>query len=77
MKDKQNRSEQQTYLQQAGSGMINLPAERVATNETNTDSPTYGEKCDSEIEEGTLVESDMTEHAQRLAVNYVRSLLLF
>ena len=77
MKDKQNRSEQQTYLQQAGSGMINLPAERVATNETNDDDLRHGEECYSKLPKRTLEECETARHAERLAVNYVRSLLLF
>lgn len=76
MKDKQHRSEEQTYLQQGGSGTINRPAEPVETNETGTDPAPGGERY-TEIEEEMPVESDMTKHTQQLAKNYVRSLLLF
>ena len=33
--------------------------------------------ADTKAQVKSLMESDMTEHAPRLAVNYVRSLLLF
>lgn len=69
--------EQQTYLPKNSQKMINLSEQRDSANEANADDPAYDEDRYSKFPERTPAESDVVKHAQRLAVNYVRSLLLF
>jgi|GEM_PF-3987325 len=69
--------EQQTYLPKNSQEMINLSEQRDSANEASADDPTHDEERYSKFPERTPAESDVVKHAQRLAVNYVRSLLLF
>lgn len=77
MKDERKEFDKQTYSPKTSPEMTNLQEERDTTNEAGTHSPTHGEEHYSKLQGRTLAEGDMAEHAQRLAVNYVRSLLLF
>ncbi len=78
MKNERKEFDEQTYSLKTSPKMTNLWEERETTNnETGPDEPTHDEEHYSTLEEGTLVESDIANHAQRLAVNYIRSLLLF
>lgn len=77
MKDERKEFDEQTYSPKTNLETTNLQEERNTTNETSTRNPTRGEEHCSELQERTLAESDMAKHAQRLAANYIRSLLLF
>lgn len=78
MKNERKEFDEQTYSLKTSPEMTNLQEEWEATNnETSSDEPTHDEEHYSALEEGTLVESDIAKQANRLAIYYVRSLLLF
>jgi len=69
--------EQQTYFPKSSQELINRSEQRDTTNETSDDDLRHGEECYSKLPKRTLEECETAKHAERLAVNYVRSLLLF
>lgn len=78
MKDERKEfDERQSYLPKSNQELTDFLEQQDTTNEARTDEPTHGKECYSKFPERTLMENDAAKHAQRLAVNYVRSLLLF
>lgn len=75
--DRKTAGKQQTYLSKNTQEMINRLQQPEMKTEARADDTTHDEERYSEIEDKPFVKSDVAEHAQRLAVNYVRSLLLF
>lgn len=78
MKNKTNTAgEQQAYPSENTPEMINLPEPPEMKTEANADDTMPDEERYSEIEDSTLAGTEMAKQAQRLAVNYIRSLRMF
>lgn len=75
--NRKTAGEQKTHSSKNTPEMINLSEQPEMKTEANADDTMPDEERFSEIEHSTIAETDMAKQAQRLAVNYIRSLRMF